>query len=342
MSTPFNNEKYKSLQKECIYKRIDKYEKLYIEIGGKLFDDYHAARVLPGFDPNVKMQIFREIKDDMEIIFCINGRDIITKKVRSDNNLTYADEIIRLTDIMRDEGIEVSGIMVNFYEDVEEIRNFTKKCGKKGVKVYRSYFIENYPNDLEYIASDKGFGRNDHIETHKKIVLVSAPGANSGKLETCLSQLYNDKIKGITSGYAKYETFPAWNLSLDHLVNVAYEMATADLCDKNMVDPFYQNETGKTAVNYNRDIQSFPILSNILKRIYGKKIYNSPTDMGINNVGNAIEDDFEVQKASFEEIERRLAKCERAYKEHKCSDRTLERSRELYCRAKEIFENLNQ
>ena len=339
---PFNNEKYKTLQKKAIYDRIKNYHKLYIEVGGKLFDDNHAARVLPGFDANVKMQIFKEIKDDLEVIFCINARDIITKKVRGDNNLTYADEVLRLTDCMKESELSVVGIMINFYEAVPVVLEFEEKCKQKGIKTYHSFFIEDYPNDISKIVSAEGFGKNDYIETHKKIVVVSAPGANSGKLETCLSQLYNDKVHGVISGYAKYETFPAWNLPLNHLVNIAYEMATADLCDKNIIDPFYKAACGKEAVNYNRDVESFPILSNILEQIYGKKVYNSPTDMGINNVGNAIEDDFLVQKASYEEIERRLTKAEKQHSEHTCSDRTLARSKELYEKATRIFNNLKK
>lgn len=340
MITPFNNNQYKDLQKSAIYGRIKNYQKLYIEVGGKLFDDYHASRVLPGFDPNVKMQIFKEIKDDLEIIFCINGRDIITKKVRGDNNLTYADEVLRLCDCMNESELSVAGIMINFYEPVPAILSFEEKSKEKGIKTYHSYFIENYPNDLNKIASSEGFGKNDYIETHKKIVLVSAPGANSGKLETCLSQLYNDKVRGITSGYAKYETFPAWNLPVNHLVNVAYEMATADLCDRNMIDPFYKEACGKIAVNYNRDIESFPILSKILTQIYGKKVYSSPTNMGINNVGNAIANDYLVQKASYEEIQRRYEKIKQQHANHECSDKTLSRAEELYKLATNLFNNL--
>lgn len=339
---PFNNEKYKNLQKQAIYDRIKNYQKLYIEVGGKLFDDNHASRVLPGFDPNVKMQIFKEIKDDLEIIFCINARDIITKKVRGDNNLTYADEVLRLTDCMKESDLSVVGIMINFYEAVPVVLDFEERCKQKNIKTYHSFFIENYPNNISKIVSENGFGKNDYIETHKKIVLVSAPGANSGKLETCLSQLYNDKVHGVISGYAKYETFPAWNLPLNHLANIAYEMATADLCDKNIIDPFYKTAYGKEAVNYNRDVESFPILSNILEQIYGKKVYNSPTDMGINNVGNAIEDDYLVQKASYEEIERRLEKAKKQHSERICSDRTLARSKELYEKATKIFNNLKK
>lgn len=336
----FDNQKYIDMQKKEIYERINKYGKLYIEVGGKLFDDNHAARILPGFDPNVKMQIFKELKNDLEIVFCINAQDIITKKVRSDNNLTYDDELLRLIDCMRADEISVCGIMITFYEDNPYIQNFENKCKNINVPVYHAHFIDDYPKNIQKILSDDGFGRNDHIETHKNIVLISAPGANSGKLVTCLSQLYNDKKRNISSAYAKYETFPVWNLSLDHLVNIAYEMATADLVDVNMFDPYYEKAYGKTAVNYNRDVEAFPILSNILNNITGHEIYASPTDMGINNVGFGIIDDEAVQKASFAEIERRYYKNLIKYEEHKISLRTLERSNELYAKAQEIYKKL--
>ncbi|MBQ4541387.1 MAG: DUF1846 family protein [Clostridia bacterium] len=336
----FDNEKYKELQKTEIYDRIKKYGKLYIEVGGKLFDDNHAARCLPGFDPNVKMQIFKELKNDLEIIFCINARDIISRRTRSDNNLTYDEEVLRLIDCMNNEGISVCGVMINFHQQDPYIERFENKCKEINVPVYKTYHIEEYPNNIDKILSDDGFGKNDHIETHKNIVLVSAPGANSGKLVTCLSQLYNDKIRDIQSAYAKYETFPVWNLGLDDLVNVAYEMATADIVDINMVDPYYEKAYGKIATNYNRDVEAFPILSNMLNRINGHEIYPSPTDMGINNVGNAIKDTLAVQKASFAEIERRYYKNLIKYEEHKISDRVLERSNELYAKAKEIYKNL--
>lgn len=336
----FDNETYKHLQKKEIFDRISKYDKLYIEVGGKLFDDNHAARCLPGFNPNVKMQIFKELKNDLEIIFCINARDIIARRVRSDNNLTYDEELFRLVNCMQNEGISVCGIMINFYEKHLYVENFENKCKEHNVSSYRGYHIEGYPNNIDTILSDEGFGKNDHIETHKKIVLVSAPGANSGKLVTCLNQLYNDKMQNIQSAYAKYETFPVWNLPLDHLTNIAYEMATADIVDVNMIDPFYEKTYGKIAINYNRDIESFPILSNMLNKITGHEIYHSPTDMGINNVGDAIKDDLAVQKASFAEIERRYYKNLIKFEEHKISDRTLERSNELYAKAKEIYNNL--
>lgn len=339
-TTPFNNKKYIQVQKEAIYNRIKDYQKLYIEVGGKLFDDYHAARVLPGFEPNVKIQILQELKDDLEIIFCINARHIITKKMREDLNITYASDLLRLIGCMHELGISVCGVMINFYEEHPLISEFIENCEKINTPTYKSYYIEDYPNNINFIVSKKGFGRNDHIPTSKKIVLVSAPGASSGKLKVCLSQLYNDRLRGIHSGYAKYETFPVWNLSTNHLVNIAYEMATADLYDRNIVDPFYQKAHGKIATNYNRDVDAFPVMSKMLKMIYGKEVYASPTDMGINNVGFAIDNDYEVQKASMEEIERRWKKIKKAYDNLEIHTKTFERSLELLIRARELFEKL--
>lgn len=339
--TPFDNEKYMQLQKEEIYKRIDKYGKLYIEVGGKLFDDHHAARVLPGFDPNVKMQNFKLAKDDLEVLFCVSARDIISHKIRSDNKLTYSDEVIRLVYCMRRDGVAVCGVVITFYEDHPEIEKFKDKCKNINVPVYKSYFIENYPNDLDKICSDEGFGRNDYVETHKKLILVSAPGASSGKFETCLSQLYHDKKRNITSGYSKYETFPVWNLPLDHLANIAYEMATTDICDINLVDPFYEKAYGKIAINYNRDIEAFPILSQMLNKIYGYDIYKSPTDMGINNVAFAIVDDKAVQESSMQEITRRYEINKKAFSENKITEKSYNRSEELFALAKQAYAKLN-
>ena len=336
----FDNEKYIDLQKKEIYERINKYGKLYIEVGGKLFDDNHAARVLPGFDPNVKMQIFKELKNDLEIVFCINARDIIAKRVRSDNNLTYDEELLRLVNCMQQEDISVCGVMLNFYQPHPLIENFLNKCKERNIPVYKTYHIEEYPNNIKKILSDDGFGKNEHIKTTKNIVLISAPGANSGKLVACLSQLYNDKKRNIPSAYAKYETFPVWNLGLDDLVNVAYEMATADIFDFNMIDPYYEKAYGKQSVNYNRDVDAFPILSNMLNNITGHEIYHSPTDMGINNVGFGIVDSAAVQKASFKEIERRHNKNLIKFEENKISEKVLQRSTELYERAKSIYNSL--
>ena len=340
--TPFDNEKYMHLQKEEMYQRIEKYGKLYIEVGGKLFDDNHAARVLPGFDPNAKMKNFKLAQEDLEVLFCINARDIISKKIRSDNKLTYADEVIRLIYCMRRERVAVCGVVITFYEENKLIENFKNKCKNINVPVYRSYFIENYPNNIDKILSDEGFGKNDYVETHKKLILVSAPGASSGKLETCLSQLYHDKKHNITSGYSKYETFPVWNLPLDHLANIAYEMATTDICDINLIDPYYKEAYGKIAINYNRDIEAYPILSQMLNKIYGYEVYKSPTDMGINNVAFAITDDKAIQEAAMSEIERRYQKNKIDYKNKKITKQSFSRSEELYERAKSIYENLNK
>ena len=337
---PFDNRKYIKLQKEAILERIQNYQKLYIEVGGKIFNDYHASRVLPGFEPNVKIQILQELKEDLEIIFCINARHIITKKMREDYNLTYDNELLRLVNCMKDIGISVCAVMINFYEEHPLVTEFEEKCKQINLPTYHSFYMENYPNDINAIVSKNGFGKNDHIKTNKKIILVSAPGASSGKLEVCLSQLYNDKKAGINSGYAKYETFPVWNLPQTHLANIAYEMATADLFDKNIIDPFYQKAYGKIATNYNRDVESFPVLSKILKMIYGYEVYKSPTDMGINKVGFAIIDDKAVQKACLQEIERRFNKCKTSYEQFKTSTLTFERSLELLVKSRELYEKL--
>lgn len=337
---PFDSKKYTKLQKEQINKRISQFDKLYIEVGGKLFDDNHAARVLPGFKPDAKIEIFKELKNDLEIIFCINTNDIISDKIRADNNLSYADEVLRLHDLMLKNEIKVCGIVITFYHESEEVAEFEDVCKKKNIKTYHSYFIDNYPNDLKTILSSDGFGKNDYIKTDKNLILVAAPGANSGKLETCLSQLFLDKTHGINSCYAKYETFPVWNLPLDHLVNIAYEMATVDIADKNMIDPYYKKAYKKIAVNYNRDIAAFPILSNMIKLITGKEIYKSPTDMGINAVAFAIQDDFAVQTAAFEEIKRRNIKHKNLYENGKITKKALIRSEKILKRATKIYNKL--
>ncbi|MBQ8451943.1 MAG: DUF1846 family protein [Clostridia bacterium] len=306
--TPFNNEKYKSLQKEAILNRIKSFGKLYMEVGGKLFEDNHAARVLPGFQPDVKMQILRELKNELEVIFCVNANDIILKKVRADNGLEYGDEAIRLAQNMQNEKIAVAGIMITFYTENELVFEFEKKCKQNKIKTYKSFSIENYPHDLRKITSKFGFGKNDYVETHKNLILVSAPGPSSGKLQTCLSQLYHEKQLGNRAGYAKYETFPVWNLPLNSLVNIAYEMATVELGDTNKIDPFYKQKYHKNAVNYNRDIEAFPIVSKLLNAINGKEIYSSPTEMGINCVAFAIDDKKGVNEAAMQEISRRHEK----------------------------------
>lgn len=339
MKQAFDNEKYKALQTNAICQKLQQFDKLYLEIGGKLFDDNHASRVLPGFDPNVKMQILKALSSDLEIIFCINANNIIDGKIRDDNGLTYADELLRLGALMEKENLSVCAINITFYTPHKLVKEFEKNCAKKGYKVYHSYVIENYPFDTDRILSKDGYGKNDYILTHKKLVLISAPGANSGKMQTALSQLYNDKMHGINSSYAKYETFPVWNLPLNHLVNLAYEMATADLFDKNMIDPFHKKAYHKIAVNYNRDIESFPVLQKILNKILGDDIYKSPTDMGINQVGFAINDDLAVQKASFAEIERRYKKHQIKYAAPEFKE-ILNNSKKIYQKSKKIYENL--
>lgn len=340
MSQAFDNEKYKSLQKKAIFERIEKFGKIYMEIGGKLFDDHHAARVLPGFDPSVKMQIFSELKDELEVIFCINARDIITKKMRGDNNLTYAEEVFRLCTMMSEHSIKVCGLMITFFEEHPLVTQFEERAKAMGIKVYHSFYIDNYPDDIDKIISEDGFGKNDYIETTKNLILVSAPGANSGKLETCLSQMYNDKMHGVKSMYAKYETFPVFNLPLEHLVNIAYEMATVDIEDKNMIDPYFKGKNGETAVNYNRDIEAFPILREMIDKIMGHRVYNSPTEMGINCVKAAITDDFAVQQASWHEIERRHERHLMSNSQFKLSSRALERSTKIFNYAQKIYEKL--
>ncbi len=340
--TPFNNQKYKDLQKREIAERISQFDKLYMEVGGKLFDDKHAERVLPGFEPDVKMQIFRELKNELEVIFCVNARDIILGKTRGDNALGYGEETIRLAGIMQDEGIKVCGIMITFYEPHKLVLNFEKSCKAKNLKTYKSYFIDGYPKNISHILSEDGFGKNEYIKTTKKLILVSAPGANSGKLETCLSQIYNDKEHEIFSSYAKYETFPVWNLPLNHLTNLAYEMATVDIKDKNIIDPYYKKAHHKKVVNYNRDVEAFPILSEILTKIMGKKVYDSPTSMGINCVGLAIEDDATVQEASYAEILRRHQKHITMFEESKLSSECLALSEDIVVKALKLIKKVRK
>ena len=341
--TPFNNEKYKSLQKEAIFNRIEQFDKVYIEVGGKIFDDKHASRVLPGFEIDVKMQIFREIKDKLEFILCISAKDIISDKLRGDNSLTYAEEVLRLANLIKNENIIVSGVFINFYQDNEKVQQFERDCQEQNLKIYKTYYIDNYPYNVSKILSENGFGKNNYLKTTKNIVIVSAPVANSGKLQTCLSQMYNDKKNGIISSYAKYETFPVWNLPLSSLVNIAYEMATVDIGDYNKIDTYYmKSHNGTLATNYNRDIESFPILSKILNSILGREVYDSPTSMGINMVGFAIEDKNAIETASFEEIKRRHQKHIELFNEGKITLKMLKRSEELLNLAQNIYHKNNK
>ena len=302
----FDNQKYLTTQSEQIKKRIAQFGgKLYLEFGGKLFDDYHASRVLPGFEPDSKMRMLQQLKDDVEIVITINAADIEKNKVRGDLGITYEDDVLRLIDIFRDMGLFVGSVVMTRYNGQAAAEAFLKRLTALGIRCYRHYPIAGYPSAVQHIVSDEGLGKNDYIETSHSLVVVTAPGPGSGKMATCLSQLYHDYKRGISSGYAKFETFPIWNLPLSHPVNLAYEAATADLDDVNMIDPFHLEAYGKTAVNYNRDVEIFPVLNTIFEKIQGESPYKSPTDMGVNMVGNCIVDDAVCCQASRMEILRR-------------------------------------
>ena len=302
----FNNQKYLKIQRESILNRISKFgDKLYLEFGGKLFDDYHASRVLPGFKSDSKLQMLLGIKSKVEMVVVVNANDIISNKVRNDTLITYQEEVERLIDTYREVGLYVSSVVISFFEDNASINTFINKLERNDIKVYRHYKINGYPQNIPLIVSEEGLGRNEYIKTTKKLILVNAPGPGSGKLATCLSQLYHEHKNGVNAGYAKFETFPVWNLPLKHPVNIAYEAATADLKDVNQIDYFHLEKYGVTAINYNRDLEMFPVLKNILTKITGSSIYNSPTDMGVNMVGNCICDDEAVQLAAKKEIIRR-------------------------------------
>lgn len=306
----FDNALYVKKQAENIKKRIEQFDnKLYLEFGGKLFDDYHASRVLPGFDPSVKVKLLTEFKDDAEIIFCINAGDIEKKKIRADFGITYDLDLLRVIDNLRSMGLLVSSVVITRYCDQPAADIFRQKLESRGLRTYLHRPTPGYPTDIDQIVSDTGFGANPCIETTRPLVVVTAPGPCSGKLATCLSQLYHEHKRGVNAGYAKFETFPIWSIPLKHPVNLAYEAATADLKDVNMIDPFHLEAYGKTAVNYNRDIEVFPIVRAILERITGRNdIYCSPTDMGVNMAGFAISDDGAVREAAKQEIIRRYYK----------------------------------
>ena len=300
----FSNELYVEKQAREIKERINKFDgKLYLEFGGKLFDDFHASRVLPGFEPDAKIKLLQALSDDTEIIFCISADDIEKTKVRADLGISYDMDILRLTDEFKEMGISVNGVVLTRYNHQPAADNFITKLGNLGIKSYKHYSIPNYPRDVKTIVSDEGYGKNDFVETTKPLVVITAPGPGSGKLAVCLSQVYHEHKRGRFAGYAKFETFPVWNLPLKHPVNLAYEAATADLMDVNMIDPFHLEAYGETTVNYNRDVEAFPIVKTILKNITGdENFYRSPTDMGVNMVGNAIIDDDACRYASQQEI----------------------------------------
>ena len=302
----FDNSKYLKLQSEKIKERIAQFGgKLYLEFGGKLFDDYHASRVLPGFEPDSKIRMLAELKDQAEVIIAVNSADIEKNKVRGDLGITYDLDVLRLIDAFRGFGLYVGSVVLTRYDSTQAVETFKNKLEGLGIKVYKHYGIKNYPYDVDYIVSENGFGQNEYIETKRELVIVTAPGPGSGKMATCLSQIYHENKRGQKAGYAKFETFPVWNLPLSHPVNVAYEAATADLNDINMIDPYHLDVYGTTAVNYNRDVEIFPVLRALYEGIMGECPYKSPTDMGVNMAGNCIFDDEAVRESANNEIIRR-------------------------------------
>ena len=305
----FDSQKYIQLQSARIRERIANFGgKLYLEFGGKLFDDYHASRVLPGFAPDNKIRMLLELKDQAEIVIAINANDIENSKLRGDLGITYDADVVRLIDVFRDFGLYVGSVAITQYTGQAAADAFKARLENMGIRVYRLYRIPDYPANVAGIVSDQGYGRNEYIETSRSLVVVTAPGPGSGKMATCLSQLYHEHRRGVQAGYAKFETFPIWNLPLKHPVNVAYEAATADLNDVNMLDPYHMEAYGEMTVNYNRDIEIFPVLKAIFERIYGECPYKSPTDMGVNMAGKAIVDDAVCREASCQEIIRRYYK----------------------------------
>ncbi|MDO4948808.1 MAG: DUF1846 domain-containing protein [Bacteroidales bacterium] len=309
MKIGFDSEKYLKIQSEHIKERISLFgDKLYMEFGGKLFDDYHASRVLPGFQPDNKLRMLLQLKDDAEIVIVISAEDIDRNKVRGDLGITYDMDVLRLRDEFIQRDMMVGSVVITHYNGQSSADTYRKHLERMGIKVYFHYLIEGYPTNVDLIDSDEGFGKNDYVETTRPLVVVTAPGPGSGKMAVCLSQLYNESKRGVKAGYAKFETFPIWNLPLKHPLNVAYEAATADLDDVNMIDPFHLDAYGKTAVNYNRDIEIFPVLNAIFEGIYGENPYKSPTDMGVNMIGYCISDDEVCCLASKQEIIRRYFK----------------------------------
>ena len=309
MKTGFDNDKYLKMQSEYIKERIGKFgDKLYLEFGGKLFDDFHASRVLPGFEPDSKLKMLLQLSDQAEVVIVIGADAIDKNKKREDLGITYDKDVLRLIEEYRSCGLFVGSVVVTKYAGQSSADAFKEKLEKKNIKVYKHYVIEGYPTNVSHIVSDEGFGKNDYIETTRPLVVVTAPGPGSGKMATCLSQLYHEHKRGVKAGYAKFETFPIWNLPLKHPVNLAYEAATADLNDVNMIDPFHLEAYGETTVNYNRDIEIFPVLNAVFEQIYGENPYKSPTDMGVNMAGKCIFDDAAVSEASNMEIIRRYYK----------------------------------
>ena len=330
MKVGFDNDMYLKTQSEHIRERIKQFGgKLYLEFGGKLFDDYHASRGLPGFMPDSKIRMLMEFGQDAEAIIVINAEDIVKKKIRKDFSVGYDLEVLRLVDMFTDRGISVCGLVITHFNGQSEAEAFQKKAESNGLKVYRHYLIEGYPSNVDLIASDDGFGKDEFVPTTKPLVVVTAPGPGSGKMAVCLSQLYNEKKRGVSAGYAKFETFPIWNIPLKHPVNIAYEAATVDLADVNMIDPFHLDAYGVTTVNYNRDIEIFPVVNAILEGVLGESPYKSPTDMGVNMAGNCIIDDDYVRKAANYEIIRRYYSTLKDRREGRATQETVLKS-EIY------------
>lgn len=306
MKIGFDNDKYCKIQSEHIRERIAHFDgKLYLELGGKLFDDHHACRVLPGFEPDSKLRMLSQLSDTLEIILVISAEDIERNKVRADLGITYDEDVLRLRSEFTQRGFYVGSVVITHYNGQPSAVSYRQRLENMGIKTYLHYLIDEYPHNVELIASDNGFGKNDYVKTEKPLVVVTAPGPGSGKMAVCLSQLYNEQKRGVRAGYAKFETFPVWNLPLKHPVNIAYEAATADLNDVNMIDPFHYDAYGKVAINYNRDIEIFPVLNVLFESIYGENPYKSPTDMGVNMIGLCISDDDVCCAASRQEIIRR-------------------------------------
>ena len=310
MKIGFDNDKYLKMQSEHILERIAKFDnKLYLEFGGKLFDDFHASRVLPGVEPDSKLKMLLKIKDQAEIVIVVSAEDIEANKMRGDYGITYDMDVLRLMDEFQDIGLFVGSICITKYAGQAAADQFIEKLTSLGIRSYKHYKIKGYPSDVKHIVSEEGYGKNEFIITERPLVVITAPGPGSGKMATCLSQIYHENVRGIKAGYAKFETFPIWNIPLRHPVNIAYEAATADLNDVNMIDPFHLEAYGVTTVNYNRDVEIFPVLNAIFEQVMGESPYKSPTDMGVNMAGNCIVDDEVCQRASEQEIIRRYYKC---------------------------------
>lgn len=319
MNIGFDNEKYLELQSERIMERISHFKKLYLEFGGKLFDDYHASRVLPGFAPDSKLQMLLKIKEQAEVVIVVNAMDIENNKVRGDLGITYDADVFRLIHEFTQKGLYVSSVVITQYSHQKSADRFAKRLAKQNIRIYHHYYIEGYPTNPKQIISEDGFGKNEYIETTRPLVVITAPGPGSGKMATCLSQLYHENKRGLKAGYAKFETFPIWNLELNHPVNLAYEAATADLNDVNMIDPFHLEAYQEVTVNYNRDVEIYPVLEKIFEEIFGTCPYKSPTDMGVNMAGYCISNDDYCRQASLQEIIRRYFESRTRYYHETCS-----------------------